>query len=77
VNTSNWWVGHQVLVSPEWIEGVSGSESKVTIDLNRQAIKDAPSYDEGALIDRDAQLLICNHCGRNENWQSERKREVA
>jgi len=64
VNTSNWWVGHQVLVSPEWIQGVSWSESKVTIDLDRQAIKDAPAYDEGALVDRDAELRIYNHYGR-------------
>jgi hypothetical protein len=42
---------------------VSWSESKVTIDLDRQAIKDAPSYDEGALIERDAQLRIYNHYG--------------
>jgi hypothetical protein len=77
VNTSNWWVGHQVLVSPEWIQGVSWSESKVTIDLDRQAIKDAPAYDEGALVDRDAELRIYNHYGRHGYWQSERERTVA
>ena len=78
VNTSNWWVGgHEVLVSPEWIQAVSWSESKVTIDLDRQAIKEAPSYDEGALIDRDAELRIYNHYGRNGYWQSQRERAVA
>jgi hypothetical protein len=76
VNTSNWWVGHQVLVSPEWIQDVSWSESKVTIDLARQAIKDAPAYDESALIDRDAELRIYNHYGRNGYWQSQRERAV-
>jgi PRC-barrel domain len=77
VNTGNWWVGHQVLVSPEWIHEVSWSESKVTIDLDRQAIKDAPSYDEGALVDRDAELRIYNHYGRNRYWQSPLERAVA
>lgn len=77
VNTSNWWVGHEVLVSPEWIQGVSWSESKVTIDLDRQAIREAPSYDKGALIDRDAELRIDNHYGRNGYWQSQRERAVA
>ena len=23
VNTSNWWMGHQVLISPEWLDSVS------------------------------------------------------
>jgi hypothetical protein len=77
VNTSDWWIGHQVVVSPEWIQDVSWSESRVTIDLDRQAIQDAPAYDEGALIDRDAELRIYNHYGRNGYWQSQRERAVA
>jgi hypothetical protein len=27
VNTSNWWLGHQVLVAPEWIDDVSWPEA--------------------------------------------------
>lgn len=77
VNTSNWWVGHQVVISPEWIQDVSWSDSKVTIDLDRQAIKDAPAYDQDKLIDRDAELRIYDHYGRNGYWQSQREREVA
>jgi hypothetical protein len=64
-------------VSPEWIQDVSWSESKVTIDLDRQAIKDAPAYDEGALIDRDAEMRIYNHYCRNGYWESQRERAVA
>jgi hypothetical protein len=45
VNTSNWWVGHEVLISPEWIQDVSWSDSKVSIDLDRQTIKNSPEYD--------------------------------
>jgi hypothetical protein len=77
VNTSNWWVGHQVLVSPEWIQSVSWPQSKVTIDLDRQAIKDAPVYDEKTLVDRDAELRIYNHYGRHGYWQGQRERAVA
>jgi len=77
VNTSNWWVGHQVTISPEWIQGVSWSDSKVTIDLDRQTIKDAPTYDEAALFDRDAERRIYNHYGRNGYWQRVRERAIA
>lgn len=38
--------------------------AKITIDFDRQAIKDSPSYDEGALIERDAGPRIYNHYGR-------------
>jgi hypothetical protein len=77
VNTSNWWVGHQVLVSPEWIQDVTWSESKVMVDLDRQAIQAAPAYDESKLIDRDAELRIYNHYGRSGYWQGPRERAVA
>jgi uncharacterized protein YrrD len=56
VDTSNWWMGHQVLVSPEWIQEVSWSESTVTIALDRQSLKDAPTYDSDAPLDRDAEV---------------------
>lgn len=77
MNTSNWWGGHQVLISPEWIQDVSWLKSTVTIDLDRQAIKDAPAYDERALLDRDAELRIYKHYGRSGYWQDQRDRAVA
>ena len=51
VDTSNWWGGH-VLVAPEWITDVSWSEATVSVDLTRQAVKDAPPYDLVAPLDR-------------------------
>jgi hypothetical protein len=48
VNTSNWWGGKRVLVAPQWIDNVSWSEAKVSVDLTRQAIKDAPPHDSAA-----------------------------
>ena len=77
VNASNWWGGHQVLISPEWIRDVRWFESKVTIDLDRQAIKNAPAYDDDALLDRDAEPRIYKHYGRSGYWQDQRERAVA
>ena len=67
--TGNWWAGHDVLVSPEWIERVSWSESQVTLALSRQAIKDSPPYDADALPDRDAESATYLHYGRNGYWR--------
>ena len=77
VNTSNWWIGHEVLVSPEWIEDVSWAESRVSVDLDRQAIKDAPPYKTDALLDRDAEVSIYDHYDRRGYWRDQRKRAVA
>lgn len=45
VNTSNWWLGHQVLVEPKSIKGVSSSAALVSLSLTRQAVKEAPIYE--------------------------------
>ena len=77
VNTSNWWMGHQVLLSPEWIEDVSWRESIVTIDLDRETIKAAPAYDPDASLEREAEGTIYGHYGRQRYWDTPRDRAVA
>ncbi|CAN5604752.1 PRC-barrel domain-containing protein [soil metagenome] len=49
VNTSDWWLGHQVLVAPSSISDIGWLDATVSIDLTRQAVKDAPAYDAKAL----------------------------
>ena len=71
VNTSNWWLGHQVLVAPEWITDVSWLDRKVMIDLTRQAIQDAPPYDPALLPDRPQETLVYEHYGRDGYWHRE------
>jgi hypothetical protein len=68
VNTSNWWVGHHVLLSPEWIQQINWADSIVTVDLARQAIKDAPAYDGAADLERNAEASIYTHYGRRGYW---------
>jgi hypothetical protein len=77
VNTSNWWIGHEVLVSPEWIEEISWSKSNVTTNLDRHAIKASPEYHGTALIDRDAEERIYDHYGRHRYWDATESRTAA
>ena len=37
VNTSNWWLGHEVLIAPQWIDHVDWTESTVSVGLTREA----------------------------------------
>jgi len=74
VNSTNWWLGHHVLVSPEWIQYPSWSRSSVTVNLDRQTIEDARAYDADAAVGRDAGANIYSHYNRNGYWQDKRQR---
>jgi uncharacterized protein YrrD len=71
INTSNWWLGHQVLVAPEWITEVSWLERKVVIDLTREAIKESPDWSPTLLPDRPQEALVYEHYGRKGYWEDE------
>jgi PRC-barrel domain len=76
VNTSNWWTGHQVLIAPQWIESVSWHDSKVSLNLTRQAVKDAPPYDSAAKLDRKREANLHTHYGRAGYWAAEEQRQA-
>jgi hypothetical protein len=68
INTSNWWLGHTVLVSPRWIDAVSWNDASITVDLTRKAIQIAPPYDRAAQLDRQQEAAIHTHYGRPDYW---------
>ncbi|MDM5101428.1 PRC-barrel domain-containing protein [Aeromonas salmonicida] len=70
VDTSNWWLGHQVLIPPQWIQEVSWADGKVSVNLTRQAVKDAPHYDAAAELDRKQESRIYEHYGRPGYWEN-------
>lgn len=65
VNTSNWWLGHEVLIAPEWIDDVYWAESKLEVALTRQSVKDAPIYDSKAAFGPEKETTLHEHYGRN------------
>ena len=73
VNTSHGWLGHQLLIAPQWIHDVSWPEERVTVDLPRQALQDAPPYDSSVPVDRNQEIGLFKHYGRASYWTSETK----
>ena len=71
IDTRNWWPGKKVLVSPQWIERVSWSESKVFVNLSREAIKQSPEYTEESLLTRDYETGLHRHYNRQGYWVDE------
>jgi sporulation protein YlmC with PRC-barrel domain len=67
IDTKNWWPGKKVLVSPEWIDRVSWSDSRVYVDLSREAIKSGPEFDPDRL-NRDYEERLYKHYDRPGYW---------
>ena len=64
IDTGNWLPGKDVLIAPDWISGVSWSDSEVTTELNTEQVKTAPEYDDKAEITPMYQRALREHYGR-------------
>jgi sporulation protein YlmC with PRC-barrel domain len=73
VETSNWWLGQQVLIAPQWIQAISWSDATIAVKVTRQAVKDAPRYDPSAPLRRDHEMSLHQHYGRPGYWADEAK----
>jgi hypothetical protein len=71
VNTSNWFLGHSVLIAPEWVQDFYWQESKLNVATTRQAVKNAPAYDSTKPFDREQEMGIHQHYGREAYWLRE------
>jgi hypothetical protein len=77
VDTSNRWLGHQVLIAPHWIDAVSHRDATVSVSLTQQAVKDAPPYDPAVTVDRQREVETHKHYERRGYWAREATPEAA
>ncbi len=68
IDTSNWWTGKKVLISPLWIDSIDWSEGKVTVALSRETIRQSPEYREGMLLTREFEIATHQYYKRQEYW---------
>jgi sporulation protein YlmC with PRC-barrel domain len=68
IDTSNWWFGKKVLVSPLWAEKISWAERNVYMDLSRQSIRESPQWASAEEIDREYETNLYNYYGRPMYW---------
>jgi hypothetical protein len=68
VDTSNWWVGHKVLIACDWIAGVSWAERTVSIDMTRKSVQEAPPYDPAMPWSDRLDVSLYQHYGRSGYW---------
>lgn len=76
VDTGHWWLGHNVLIAPQWIDKVSWRDTKVYVRMTRQAVKDSPAYGSAAELDRNQELGIYRHYAQPVYWAERVRRET-
>lgn len=77
VDTSNWWVGHQVLVAPQWITDVSWADRVMTVDLSQAEIRNSPTFVSTDLVNREQETGLYDHYRRPGYWAAESARPRA
>jgi hypothetical protein len=71
VQTSDWWFGNQVLISPQWFSEVQWSDSTVIVKHTRDEIQSAPTYNSTEKLERSREEDIHKHYGFHGYWQNE------
>ncbi len=74
VDTSNWWLGHQVLIAPQLIQNVSWAERNVSVKLTRKEVKEAPPYDAKATPSREENPVLRGY-GVAGSWGEKENRD--
>jgi len=69
VDTTDWWPGGTVLVAPEWIGDVRWEDSRLVVDLSREAIRGAPPYRPGQRVTREYEARLLEHYRRPRYWE--------
>ena len=64
VDTGNWLPGRRVLMSPHWIRRVEWGESKVIVDLSREAIERSPEFGPLQPVSADYEGKLHDYYGR-------------
>ena len=71
IDTRNWWPGKKVLISPQWVDRVSWTDSKVFLSLSRELIKDAPEFTSELAITREYETMLHAHYQQPGYWLKE------
>jgi hypothetical protein len=64
VDTGNWLPGRKVLIAPQWAKTISWLDSKVTVELSRDQVKDSPQYDPATPIGEEYESQLYDFYGR-------------
>lgn len=61
VDTSSWWLGRKVLMSPDWIRDIGWADRVVHVAVSREAVRSSPEWDKRAPIDEQVEATLRGH----------------
>lgn len=70
VDTKNWWPGKHVLISPQWIDEISWDDSKISVKLTKDAIRQSPEYTPESL-NRGYEEKLHAHYNSHGYWENQ------
>jgi len=71
IDTTNWFGGKKILLSPQWIGHISWEEMKVFVNLSCESIKQSPEYSMDSLLTRNYETELHRHYNRHGYWTEE------
>ena len=68
-DTSNWWMGKQVLLSPYSVREIDWPNNTIIVAVTREQVKASPTWDPLAIIDEVYEQRLHRHYGwRGYGW---------
>ncbi|MEO8841082.1 MAG: PRC-barrel domain-containing protein [Kofleriaceae bacterium] len=67
-DTSNWGMGHDVLIAPDWIEAVHADTRIVDVLVPRDFIKSSPKWNPDVPITREYEDDLLAHYRQRQAW---------
>jgi hypothetical protein len=68
IDTHNILPEKPVIISPAWIQKISWEDKKVYLDVAREKVKNAPSYDSSNPVNRRYEEVLYDYYGRPKYW---------
>jgi hypothetical protein len=63
VDTSNWWFGEKVLISPRSVRRIDWAERLINLDVDRGKVEGSPRYDPSITVDGAYEARFQNYYG--------------
>jgi hypothetical protein len=71
VDTSNWWIGGHVLISPRWIRAVRWPERLVDLAVTRDVIKHSPTWTPSYPITQGYEDRLLDYYRLRQAWSAD------
>ena len=69
VDTKAWLPGKKVLVSKDWITGISWANKEFKLDLTKDEIRGSPAYDPYKPVNREYETVLYDYYGCPHYWR--------